>query len=408
MIYNRKKTPRSIFEFLIKLYYSEKIEELLSFFVWEIKYRLKLFGHRQKLKLDGHLGLYIKAGFDGLKTSDFAISKSKYNWVFFYLDGQGCCWGSTFEAKSTLINLSSGGVVQHRFAFENRIEGLYIDSHVNIFCCAGGTLYKKGALENDFVEVLKFSTPESRFRKEAFAEDGRGNLFVGEYANIFENKRWKFVGYVYYSFDSGDTWFRTDFLKKAGVNKHVHIIKWSRVVNGLVLTDGDNQKNIWINRSDSCFDKIAMDDTLGWKKLNKVHIQKGGYTAVVETRNEILFGTDYNGGTNFLVSTKDMERFSSQVVPNPYRRAVFDRIVLRKNRKEKIEMWCSIVFGNSNRVRSLLIMSNDMGRSWKKILEYDGTKMDLRIISMSNKLSDKVYFTLKSRNGEEATAMQIH
>ena len=192
------------------------------------------------------------------------------------------------------------------------------------------------------------------------------------------------------------------------MNKHVHILKWSNLIQGLVMTDGDNQKNIWVNRSDCNFESPSKNSKKGWKRLNKNHLQKGGYTAIAEINATILLGTDYNGGSNFLAVTSNMLDFKFKTIPNPYRRAPFDRIVVRLNAKNELEVWSSLVFWNSESVKSLLMVSYDHGQTWKKVVEYDGTQLNLRLISMSNTITRNVYFTLKDRNGLRAKAMHIH
>ena len=409
VIFKRKKSFRNIIQFLSKLYYSEKLVELFSFLVWEINYRVSYYS-KNTLKFtseDSLLTINDCDSLEGLITEKFLISPCHYNWYLVYIDGSQNIWGCTFEQKAVLNLLSPDEKLIATFQFEHDINGLFIDSLNNVFCCSHGILFK-GSEHVDFKRVLTFSTTESRFRKDAFTEDSNQRLFIGEYANIVEGKRWKFVGYIYYSVDGGDSWSRTDFLKTVGVNKHVHILKWSKLIDGLVMTDGDNQKNIWVNKSD-CYDKRFSDTSkTGWKKVNKNHLQKGGYTAIAESNDMLLLGTDYNGGTNFLAVTSNMLDFKFRVIPNPYRRAPFDRILVRLNAKNELEIWSSIVFWNSKSAKSLLMVSYDHGLTWRKVIEYDGSQLNLKLISMSNRITKKIYLILEDRNGLKAKAMRIH
>src|SRR5690606_27128769 len=157
------------------------------------------------------------------------------------------------------IQLSAKGIMLNFFKFNGNIKGLYINKKGYVFCCIKGVLFKSHDGNQSFAEVLRLSTSESFFLKDAFTETPNGELFIGEYANIVADRRWKFVGYIYHSIDNGNSWRKIDFLKKAGINKHVHILHWSNIINGLILTDGDNQKNIWINKSKTKFDTPSSD-----------------------------------------------------------------------------------------------------------------------------------------------------
>ena len=143
---------------------------------------------------------------------------------------------------------------------------------------------------------------------------------------------------MYFSSDEGKTWERSDFLIKKGVNKHVHLVKYSKLLNKVFMADGDNYKKLWISDALNLSD---LSDPKKWKAVNKFHIQMGGYTSIVESDEKILFGTDYQGGTNFLVETEDGKKFTKKVVPDPYRRSPIINMVQRKS-KSGNEIWVII------------------------------------------------------------------
>lgn len=409
-LYQRKKNVSNILRFISKLYTSGKIVELLSFIVWEFKYQLSLYDKNQTLQFkegSALINLKKELRFSEFKSNDFDISVNAHNWYFLYLDHVQTKWGCLFENQKTLFKQTTSGHLQECFTFKNKIRELFIMKSGIIFCCSNGVLYKSNN-GNSFKEVLKFTTLDSRFRKDGITETPNGHLFIGEYANVRENNRWKFAGYIYHSINNGESWQKLDFLKKAGINKHVHIVQWSNHFNGLIMADGDNQKNIWLNTSSEHFNNTASDSKLGWKKINKRHINKGGYTAILEVENQIILGTDYNGGTNFLVTTVDMVTFKALVIPNPYRRAIFDRITIRKNTNGALEIWATLFFMHHKSVKSLLMLSKDRGESWEKVIEYDGTKLELIIVSANTIFSEEIFLSLKSKNHENVLSLKIH
>lgn len=410
-VLGQKVTAKNIFRFISDVYHSQKLVEFLSFIVWEFKYQFHLYGNHQVLKFNNKNPLTIltqNRKRPKIKSNGFQISQSRVNWALVFIDNSQNLWGSIIGAESTLCQLSPEGDQINSFEFEDKILGLYINKAENVFCCVKGILYKFEHIKKSFKKVLKFSTPHSYFRQEAFTETPKGELLIGEYANIFKEKKWKFVGYIYHSLDNGNSWKKIDFLQKTGINKHVHILKWSHLINGLILTDGDNQKNIWLNKSNKHFDRLSSTPKLGWKKLNKFHIQKGGYTGIAELSDKIIFGTDYNGGTNFLISTNDMIHFDEKVIPDPYRRAIFNRIAIRKKEKNKYEIWSTLKFTHSIKIKSLVMLSTDSGKSWKKIIEYDGTQFEINIISNATEITNEIYLKIQDKKDNMATTIYIH
>ena len=222
-------------------------------------------------------------------------------------------------------------------------------------------------------------------------------LIIGEYGNVWERNGWRKIAYLYFSTDNGETWKKSGFLIKKGVNKHVHIIRYSQLLNKLLLADGDNYKKLWVSDSLESFDI----DNPAWNPVNRFHIQMGGYTSVVECDGKIIFGTDYQGGTNFLVESTDGKKFTKKIVPDPYRRSPIDNMVPRKSKKG-VEIWANLPYSTPN-TKCLLMVSVDNGASWTKFIEYNRSTHTVWLISSSTETTDELYFSIEDdRNNQRA------
>ena len=179
------------------------------------------------------------------------------------------------------------------------------------------------------------------------------------------------------------------------------------MINGLILSEGDNKKRIWITKSSTNLNATSNISEDGWKKVNKYHIQKGGHTAMVELNGKIIFGSDYMGGTNFLISTKDMLRFNEKVVLNPHRRCLFRRMLVRINKGGQSEIWANLNFEYGRGVKCLIMVSLDSGETWKKVIQYNGKQFKVRLISDSNHLAKELYILLVNNKDNTSTTLQI-
>jgi hypothetical protein len=221
-------------------------------------------------------------------------------------------------------------------------------------------------------------------------------LIIGEYGNVWEENGWRQLAYLYLSSDEGETWQRLDFLINKGTNKHVHLVKYSKLFNKVFMTDGDNYKKLWVCDSPNASDLLNPNK---WRPVNKFHIQMGGYTSAVENDEAVLFGTDYQGGTNFIVETRDGEKFTKRIVPDPYRRSPIDNMVHRRSKKGN-EIWANLPYSTAN-TKCLLMYSKDSGRTWKRVLEYSRARHKVWLISSSNEIADALYFSIESlENGD--------
>ena len=157
------------------------------------------------------------------------------------------------------------------------------------------------------------------------------------------------------------------------------------------MADGDNKKKMWITEEiNSSFTPNAVQ----WKPVNKFHIQMGGYTSIVESDAKIFFGTDYQGGTNFIVETTDCEQFTKRIVPDPYRRSPIDNMVLRKS-KNGNEIWANLPY-STPRTKCLLMYTHDGGENWNKVFEYNRATHKVWLISSANESADVVFISVEN------------
>lgn len=395
--------------FLVDIYHSNKIMELMSFIIWEIKYQLCFYKKSDFVKFIDDKPLQFLSSINTVSITShlFLILKCKYNWQLMSLSSDNVVFGCTYNEPSLLLYFAADETPIKCFEFGHKIENIFIDKSDNIFICSGGVLFKSNKKDLNFIPVLNFSSFTSYFRPESITENLKGEIFIGEYANNKNGKKWKFAGFIYHSTNNGDTWTKIDFLKKQGINKHIHILKWSNQIQALILTDGDNKKGLWVNKSRNQFDKISKISENGWRKVNRFHIHKGGYTAITEINNQIIFGTDYYGGSNFLVYTKDLKVFHSKLMPDPYRRAMISRMVVRLDENGNKEIWANLYFRHSKKVKSLLMLSTDNGNTWQKVIEYDATHYEIDIISHSANFKEKLYIQIKDKTNNLATTFCV-
>jgi len=406
-IYLSPFSIKKYFNILIYLFYSKKVIELISFIIWEAQYLLKL-NSKEISFLNAHPLNYLNDINNIPHNSDFYnFSKCDESWLLLCRSNSGAILGCKYNEQNSLYEFSNGIASIKIAEFTHSIKNIFIDKYDNIFVCSGGIIYKSHDRGITFYNVLNLTTSESNFREEAITETPNGDIFIGEYANVREGKGWKFVGFIYHSKDKGDNWIKLDFLKKEGINKHIHILKWVNNIQGLILTEGDNKKGVWVNKSLKQFKTRTKSSKNGWKKTTKVHIQKGGYTGIIETKNKILLGTDYNGGTNFLVITENLRKKQSLVIPNPYRRSIFHRFVDRIDKNKNEEIWASLIFKESNKAKSLIMMSRDSGDTWTKVVEYDGTQFEIHFILTSPSIQKEQYISLIDKKNELATTFCI-
>lgn len=388
---------KTIFSFVGELYSTGKINEFNSFLYWEIKYKLGLYKNKYINIFNTNESVFVN-NIDSVNIGENSIlNKSPIEWQMLFTTEDGTIYGSLCDKPNTLYVYRDNSL-EEIYCFTDRIKGIYVSKASMIFICSSGKIYKSDQ-NLQFEMVLELTLNKSYFwPNNGFTENNSGTLFIGEYVVDWTNNKCHFGAYLYYSEDQGETWMRSDFLKRIGVNKHVHIVKWSKLLNSLILADGDNKKKLWINKSKN-YDKIAKSPLDGWVDLTGRHINKGGYTAMVETDKEIIFGSDYLGGTNFIIKTSDMLNFEYQVIPDPYRRGLF-RNMVTTNYKGKFLIWANSYSAYGKKTKSLIMVSSDAGNSWGKVIEYDGTKIDIIILNNSGSSLKELYLEIRNKKRE--------
>jgi hypothetical protein len=132
----------------------------------------------------------------------------------------------------------------------------------------------------------------------------------------------------------------------------------------------------------------------------------GGYTAVVESAGKIFLGTDYQGGTNFLVTTTDGQHYHKAIVPDPYRRSPIDNMVLRQTRAGRTEIWANLPYSTA-KTRCLLMYTADGGQRWNKLLEYKGSAYKAWLLNANQAMNSELYFSIVDLKNNDRVVYKI-
>ena len=386
----------SFFPLLIDVAKSGKLREISSFAIWELRHKAGLFSHETYITFEKNEPFILKEGDeigaynfeDATKEETFEIKLTR-NWKLTHKDSKECLFGCLADDNTVLYKSEDNGkTLEKLHTFKWVIKAIFISKEDVIFVDTKGEIYRSEDAGKTFELSLELSEEDSSiFHHYGMTQTPSGELLVGEYGNVAKDGLWANIAYIYGSSDLGKTWERSDFLKKQGVNKHVHMIKYSKLLDRLILADGDNKKQLWISKSLENF-KFSQNP---WNLITKFHLQMGGYTSMVETDSKMILGTDYLGGTNFLVETTDGKNFSKKVIPDPYRRSPVHDLIRRGS-----EIWSVLNNPNSKDTKSLLMVSKNGGESWRRVIEYDGTKHLIMINSGSLKPSSSITFAITS------------
>jgi hypothetical protein len=399
--------------FLLDVYSYGKSRELVSFIIWELMHRLRLFPKDKYLKFDNNKALTLEN--ERLNDLDFrdeiihafssrglSISRAGHNWKVLCIKNNKEILGCLYPDDRDLYkSIDNGKSITFIYRFPERIKSLFVTSQNTIFVCIEGAVYKNSDNSSSFKKSLDLGSSVSFFRhNNGMTETPSKTLVIAEYGNIWDKNGWRKLAYLYFSSDDGETWERSDFLLKQGTNKHVHLVKYSRLLNKLLMADGDNKKKLWISDSLN-----SSDLNPKWNPINKFHIQMGGYTSIAENKEKILFGTDYQGGTNFVVETRDGEKYDKRIVPDPYRRSPIMNMVRRKS-KNGNEIWAYLPYSTS-KTKCLLMYTVNGGESWNKVIEYRGSTHKVWLVSSSNEPADELYFSIEDLKNCERVVYKI-
>jgi hypothetical protein len=411
-LFERKGIKR-ILAFAQDVYKSGKLREIVSFMVWEMFHKLRLFPKKEYVVFDKREAIKLenenltKAEFDAktvqfFKDKSLHVEKCDLNWKLVYTHHSeiyGCLYPDDCDLY---VSTDAGKSVDFLYKFPEQIKSIFVSSQNTVFVGVRGSLYRSTNHGRSFEKVLDLGSSISFFRfNNAMTETPNRVLMAGEYGNIWDTSGWRKLAYIYISPDDGKTWKKTDFLIQKGTNKHVHIVKYSQILNRVMVADGDNYKKLWLS------DPLdAMDfENPNWIPINRFHIQMGGYTSVVESQGKVLFGTDYQGGTNFIVETSDGRKYSKQILPDPYRRSPIDNMVLRKSKTGE-EIWANLPFSTPNS-RCLLMYTANQGKTWHKVYDYSRSTHTVWLINSSTGISDEIYFSVEDLRSKDRVVYKI-
>ena len=404
------------FLFAHDVYKSGKLRELSSFVVWELFHRLRLFPKKQYLKFNSNevisldnLGRLkdteLNKKIDRLFSSrGLNVTKSDHNWKLLFINKNQDIFGCLYPDDRELYkSTDQGQSITFVKKFPERIKSIFISSQNTIFVCVKGAVYKSSDNGNSFKKSLDLGSSISFFRhNNEMTETPDNTLIIGEYGNIWENG-WRKLAYLYFSSDEGETWGTSDFLIKKGTNKHVHLVKYSKLFNKVFMADGDNYKKLWVSDALNSADLQEADN---WTPVNRFHIQMGGYTSVIEDEEKIVFGTDYQGGTNFFVETRDGKTFTKRIVPDPYRRSPIDNMVQRRS-KNGNEIWANLPYSTANS-KCLLMYTADGGESWNKVVEYSRATHKVWLLISANEMANDLYFSIENLKNKERVVYKVN
>ncbi|GAB3805205.1 hypothetical protein GCM10028819_38050 [Spirosoma humi] len=395
-----------LWAFLLDIKRVGKVRELISFLLWELTHKLCFYQAGNKyVQFTNDACLRISNA--GAWLAEEAVTNSflaaqglnfqlvAVDWKYCVERADGLLWGCCYENLTKLYrsdDQSKSAVCV--YTFENPITSIFLSEYNGLFVCSNGVVYKSTNNGKSFARALQLSTPISYFLfNNGMTELPDQTLIIGEYGSLWHGKSWQNLAFLYHSSDGGETWHTSDFLIRQGVNKHVHVVKYSAHLQSIVLTDGDNKKQVWQNTTLSHFNCEATKQKAGWQLINKHHHQTGGYLSMAETDEAVLFGSDYLGGTNFIVKTLDGKRFDKLVLPDPYRRSPIMNMITRKA-KAGNEIWATSYSCLSGEAKSLLMCTNDSGKSWVRVIEFDGAKHEVRLASTTQKASGTLYISI--------------
>lgn len=384
---------------------SGKIAELLSFAVWEVCHRLHLFGllgyrslrftHIEPIRLTNQSieSAEFRENLERFFENDRrCLSMTGRQWKSVYIDQDNVMYGRLADDDTCLFRSEDGGDTATLIAkFDDTIKSLFVTRNGTILVSVKGAVYRRSSRVDRFERSLELSTPESFVRhNNGFTEGPNGRILVGEYGNVWTEKGWKALAYWYSSLDEGATWERSGFLIERGANKHVHMIRFSSALNRLLMTDGDNKKRLWIT------DEMgSTSEEPTWNLKTPFHLRMGGYTSSAEIDGRVLLGTDYQGGTNFIVETSDCRKFRKTVVPDPYRRSPIDNMVVRKSSSGN-EVWANLPYSTSTS-RCLLMVTRDAGATWTRVFDYSRSDHTVWLLNSSHEGNENAIFAIEDR-----------
>jgi hypothetical protein len=402
--------------FVYDVFKSGKIREMASFVIWELKYIFNFFPNDSYLNIQDSNHLIIERNDDianvefSKKIATFNQSNTKYiievlnqNLIICFFDSYNrTFYGVDANDEHTLLSSKDGVEFDFFYRFNEKIFAIYVTKKSILLVNVGNKIYRKNK-ESSFDLTLELSSPRSFLRDNgSMSEDYQGNIYIAEYGLDWDkNHNWISLAYLYISKDSSQTWEKIDLFKEMGANKHLHLIFFDSTHNALLLTDGDNHKRLWINYTLADLNKQSNKNNKdGWYLYTKFHIMKGGFISAINFMNKTIMGSDYLGGTNFLIYSNDLKRFNSKVIPDPFRRSPVDTLLVINGKKQSHLVAELMSLENIENSKGLIMFTKDLN-IWDKIIEYSGNSHKTYIISSSNHKLDEFYVMIKRINNKK-------
>ncbi|MEM9655445.1 MAG: hypothetical protein AAGA65_25365 [Actinomycetota bacterium] len=362
---------------------SGKVPELCSFLWWEALYRLKLLPTVQSADQPPVLSdpdwLAVNSPATGRSNPGFTIALSPEPWKLVSQGPGGDSYGCFHTTPEVLLQRPADGTVAEVHRFRCPIASLFVTELGTVLVSLfDGSTHRFDGRSRSCTKVLQLTTTESFVRFDSgVAETTRGLIAMAEYGNVREGGSWRSVANLYFSLDDGCQWECSNFFIEAGVNKHIHLLHYSPRLDALVVTVGDNRKQTWVGQ---LTDGLPPDNGVNWRRSSRGRTKTGGFTAAVEIDSNIIFGTDYHGGTNFVVASPDCRSMRKRALPDPYRRGPIYAMTTRHT-DDGIEIWAASHNAVSRGARSLVMMSSDGGATWQRIIDYNGERYRVRFAS---------------------------
>ena len=81
--------------------------------------------------------------------------------------------------------------------------------------------------------------------------------------------------------------------------------------------------------------------------------------------------------------------------------------MVRINKNGESEIWTNLNFEYGGGVKCLIMVSIDSGKTWRKVIQYNGKQFKARIISCSNHIAKKLYILMVNNKDNTSTTLQI-
>jgi hypothetical protein len=302
-----------------------------------------------------------------LHSCNFYVVESPTKWVVLTESADGTIFGATQDRPDVL---QRGDILwstdtTELFQFNSPIFAIFISSERHLFVATKGWVYRSRDGGRHFDAVLQLSDSDSTVWHNHGIDETPQGIVIGEYASIANKDQredfFKSVAYLYVTHDDGETWRKIDDLARKGV-KHIHLVKYSRHLDRLLITDGDKRKQSYSTGIEGItnFEQKRFDTVL----------LGGGHTAFAETDKATVLGTDYRMGPNSIIRVGPSQKSSARMLPRPYRHSP----VLNMHSiscSSGAVMFASLHGGLCDRWKSALIYSNDHGDNWFRLIEFD-------------------------------------